>query len=95
MHNGRKLNLKEAADEVKRDSLHASIDTLSTYLDLSYNFDEEDNVTEGFSRKEIKEQKKLAVFISDIKKALVQGTFTETEALENIFSATNSLINSK
>lgn len=95
LHNGRKLNLKEAADEVKRDSLHASIDTLSTYLDLSYNFDEEDNVTEGFSRKEIKEQKKLAVFISDIKKALVQGTFTETEALENIFSATNSLINSK
>ena len=95
LSNGRKLSLQEAADEVKRDSLHASFDTLSTYLNLSYNFDEEDNVTESLSRKEIKEQKKLAACINDIKEALTQGVINETEALENIFSATNGLINSK
>jgi len=95
LSNGRKLSLPEAADEVKRDSLHASIDTLSTYLNLSYNFDEEDNVPEGLSRKEVKEQKKLATCINEIKEALEQGNITETEALENIFCTTRSLINSK
>lgn len=95
LSNGRKLNLKEAADEVKRDSLHASIDTLSTYLDLSYNFDEEDTVPEGLSRKEVKEQRKLVVCISENEEALEQGRLTEKEALDNIFSMKNSLISSK
>ncbi len=58
-NNGRKPSLKEAAEELLLDSLHASTESLATYIHLAEDFDKPFERKEGQSRQEFRKEQTL------------------------------------
>jgi site-specific recombinase XerD len=59
VNNGRKPSLKEAAEELLLDSLHANTDSLATYIHLAEDFDKPYERKEGQSRQEFRKEQTL------------------------------------
>ncbi len=81
-NNGRKPNLKEAADELLLDSLHASINSLATYIHLAEDFDRPSLREEGQSRKEFRKEQSLVWKIKNILNQVDATEICDEDAIE-------------